>query len=104
MLGKPNKTFGKKRSSLWPHVRRGFLKSHGVCEACGSTRKLEVHHVQPFHLRPDLELDPSNLITLCEAKDRDCHLRLGHLLSWQSYNVSVRADAAHFRQEVESRP
>jgi hypothetical protein len=65
--------------------------------ACGyKGRKLQVHHIKPFHLHPNLELDPGNLITLCEARGRDHHLLLGHLDAWDSYNEHVREDVKHF--------
>jgi 5-methylcytosine-specific restriction endonuclease McrA len=47
LLGKvPN---GIKRSSKWPGVRRKFLKENSSCAVCGSSKKLEVHHIIPFH-------------------------------------------------------
>jgi hypothetical protein len=65
--------------------------------ACGyKGAKVQVHHIKPFHLHPQLELDPNNLITLCEAKGRDHHLLLGHLDEWESYNVNIRSDVKHY--------
>ncbi len=49
-----------------------------------------------FHLHPNLELDPRNLITLCELPGRDHHLLIGHLDEWESYNVNVRDDAKRY--------
>ena len=67
------------------------------CAACGYRGQgLQVHHIKPFHLHPTLELDPRNLITLCEVKGRDHHLLLGHLDEWESYNVNVRRDVKHY--------
>lgn len=73
---------------------------------CGGEEKLEVHHIRPFHLHPDLELDPDNLITLCEAghDGSNCHLLFGHLGNFKSFNVDVRADAAHMGEKIENRP
>lgn len=99
-----NKTFGKKRSPEWRKVRRGFLKLHPVCAACGGNKKLEVHHVVPFHIDPSKELDETNLITLCEKKGHDCHFHFGHLLDWESFNSNVRDDAASFLNKVKNRP
>lgn len=62
------------RSVEWHSVRNRFVAEHPVCEACGSTDQLNVHHVEPFHTNPELELQPSNLITLC----REHHFRVGH--------------------------
>lgn len=51
----------------------------------------------PFHLVPELELDPANLICLC----RKCHLVFGHLGCWQCCNPEVEADAKAYRQRLE---
>ena len=82
--------WGASRSSKWPAVRRNFIKSNPYCAACGTTRELEVHHIIPFHLDASRELDTANLMTLCQ----DCHLYIGHLKDWQSYNPHAPADAA----------
>lgn len=84
---------GVERSSQWPRVEKEHLLHEPACAACGHRGKgLQVHHIKPFHLHPNLELDPHNLITLCEIKGRDHHLLLGHLDEWESYNVNVRED------------
>lgn len=94
------------RSSKWPLTRAAHLKDHPVCEVCGGMKKIEVHHIRPFHLHPDLELDPANLITLCEDDDDgvNCHLFFGHLGNFRSFNVTVAADAAAWRRKIGNRP
>src|SRR5512135_3581631 len=83
---------GMKRSNKWPKVRAAHLAKHPACEVCGGNEKLEVHHKRPFHLHPDLELDPKNLITLCESKHGgvNCHLFVGHLGNFKSFNADVK--------------
>ena len=95
---------GKPRSSHWPAVRAAHLLRESSCVACGGKEHLQVHHVHPYHLRAELELDPDNLITLCEHPGRNCHLWFGHLLSWSSWNAEVRADAERFGWKVRTRP
>lgn len=91
------KRHGSARSPQWPRVEKEHLLHEPACAACGHRGKgLQVHHVKPFHLHPNLELDPSNLITLCEIKGRDHHLLLGHLDEWESYNVNVRDDVRRY--------
>ncbi|MFM0141712.1 HNH endonuclease [Paraburkholderia sp. RL18-085-BIA-A] len=94
------------RSGHWSTVRKQHLILHPVCELCGGSEDLEVHHVRPFHLHPDLELDPSNLVTLCEAKKGgiNCHLAFGHLGNFRSFNVDVRADASTWHDKIKNRP
>ena len=81
----------KKRSSHWPVVERAHLKEQPVCVACGSSEKLNVHHMKPFHLFPELELEPTNLITLCMS-DNHCHILLGHGDNFKAYNPNVKED------------
>ena len=93
---------GEERSDLWPIVRDEFLKSNPTCAVCGGTKKLQVHHIIPFNIAPDMELDTTNLITLCTAKKFgvNCHLLIGHLGNFKRANVSVRADAAYWKERL----
>lgn len=81
------------RSPRWPAARAQHLAQHPGCEACGTREDLEVHHKLPFAKYPHLELDPTNLITLCAGR-RHCHLRIGHSFNFQSYNPHVQDDAS----------
>lgn len=83
--------FNQKRSPQWEKIRNDHLAANPKCAACGTAESLEVHHVKPFHIFPELELDPNNLITLCEY--RGCHLRFGHSFLWRAWNPSVVLDA-----------
>lgn len=85
------------RSSQWPRVRRDHLRRWPACAACGRTRDLEVHHVIAYNDRPDLELEPSNLLTLCADP---CHIVHGHLMSWSRINPSVRQDADAYADRI----
>ena len=94
VLGGPQATG---RSPHWPAVRRRWLRTNPVCAVLGCGRRHlpvvranDVHHVTPFHLNPELELDPNNLITLC----RPHHLTYGHFGNWRGINVWVRRDTA----------
>lgn len=84
------------RSPHWPAARAAHLRAEPACRACGGTAHLEVHHVRPFHLFPLLELDPANLVTLCESPGHNCHLTFGHCYSWDAWNLYVREDADTF--------
>ena len=81
------------RSGAWTRVRREHLAEHPTCAACGRSGDMEVHHVQSYHEHPELELDRSNLITLCAEP---CHLVHGHLMSWRRTNAEVRLDCARY--------
>lgn len=100
------------RSGHWATVRAEHLKQQPTCQACGGSHFLEVHHIEPFHLHQvdrhhyplDRELDPKNLITLCESATHNCHLWVGHLGLWSSWNPEVREDAAIWLAKVLARP
>ena len=81
---------GKARSPRWDAVRAAHLRREPFCRWCGGDHDLEVHHIHPFHDCPERELDPRNLITLCDARGRQCHLRVGHLGDWRGFNPVVR--------------
>lgn len=85
---------GSGRSSQWSRVRKERLAKEPLCVACGRRKDLEVHHVVPFHENPRMELEPSNLITVCQDP---CHRVFGHLLNWKKANQEVRADCDRMR-------
>lgn len=93
-------TYAAERSGKWETVRRKHLETQPACAVCGAKTDLEVHHVRPFHLYPELELEPENLLTLC---NRGCHLLIGHLGSYQSWNPNARGDAAWWRERIKER-
>lgn len=104
ILSAPPPLFGAPpRSPQWSAVRAKHLEKHSTCAACGCAQQLSVHHIQPFHLNPERELDQENLITLCEKPSRNCHFVLGHLLDWSAYNPSIESDAAEYRRKVRER-
>lgn len=92
------------RSPEWITTRKKHLESHPSCAACGKTKMigLQVHHKKPFHLHPELELEPSNLMTLCD--DPQCHLLIGHLDNFKSYNPNAEDDAAIWLEKRRTRP
>lgn len=85
------------RSSHWGDVRKAHLKKHPKCEVCG--KKPEVHHIKPYHLHRELELDPNNLISLC----RTDHFLFGHLCDWKAYNPEARKDTDIFSYKISER-
>lgn len=81
-----------RRSPKWRGVEKAHLKREPRCRACNGINHVAVHHIQPFHLHPELELDEKNLITLCMGR-YECHLRVGHGGSFRCYNPNVVTDA-----------
>ena len=89
---KKEELFGS-RSYEWSKIINEFLKENPTFAACRRNKKLEIHHIKPFHLFPELELDLNNLITLCED-EKECHLKVGHGGNFKDYNPNVATDAA----------
>lgn len=81
------------RSPEWRRVEKDFLSKNASCAACGKSKRLQVHHVKPFHEYPSLELDEKNLIALCMG-GKECHLKIGHGDDFKARNTTVRPDAA----------
>jgi 5-methylcytosine-specific restriction protein A len=89
------------RSPKWSKVRKEHLNSQPNCAACDRNKKVEVHHIEPVHCNPERELDPSNLITLC---DDPCHLLFGHLMDYKSWNKDVKEDCEVYLNKVQNKP
>jgi 5-methylcytosine-specific restriction endonuclease McrA len=87
------------RSSGWNKVRKQHLKVNPRCACCTKKRNRQVHHIKDFSTRPELELEVTNLITLCGR----CHLFLGHLGYWKSINPEVIRDTVYFRIKIINR-
>lgn len=99
-----DRTFGAIRSKNWPKVRKEYLEAHPLCEVCGSSKKCQVHHKEPVHLFPELELESSNFITLCDSSKKNCHFQFGHLYSFHSYNPNVVEDAKIWHDKLKNKP
>ena len=92
------------RSPKWPKTRKAHLKENPFCANCGKKKILgmQVHHIEPFHVAPEKELDLGNLLTLCD--NPRCHLDKGHLGYWRSWNVNVIEDCKVWFNKYLTRP
>lgn len=93
---------GARRSPKWKKVRAKHLEENPRCVVCGSKKKLEVHHIIPFSWAPDKELEPDNLLTLCENGKYGlvCHLAVGHLGNYRKINLMCCADAVFWNRRI----
>lgn len=89
------------RSGKWPKVRKQHLIENPTCAACGRSKNLEVHHIEPVHLNSNRELDPSNLITLCSDP---CHIVFGHFMDYKSWNINVVKDCSVYYNKCSLKP
>ncbi len=93
---------GAKRSSKWRKTRKRFLSDNPTCFVCNSKKKVEVHHIIPFHIAPDLELKFENLMSLCENGKFGivCHILLGHEGNYRKTNFTCERDATIWRKKL----
>lgn len=79
---------GQKRSPDWREVRKNHIKEFPNCYCCGGTENLQVHHIIPFSIASELELESHNLLTLCSSKKYGvhCHLLIGHCGNYREWN------------------
>lgn len=96
---------GLPRSPGWSKLRNEFIAANPQCAACGRTKNVTAHHRKPYHIFPELELEASNLIQLCESGPggTNCHALVGHCGNWSAYNPNVEPDAAHVLAMIEGR-
>jgi len=53
---------------------QAVLKRDECCQRCGTTDRLEAHHIYPYAWHPNLRKEPTNGIALCN----DCHRAYHH--------------------------
>ena len=73
----------------WTKLRKQVIAERGSCQFCGNTKDLEVHHIMPKEHNPSLLLEKNNLLVLCSAKGKECHLLFGHGNSFRYFNPKV---------------
>lgn len=95
-FGHPLSTYG--RSSKWNSVRKAHLLQYPKCCVSGLKTNLDVHHVKPYYLFPDLELDFDNLRTI----SRPYHFLIGHLCNWSRYNENFDEMILYIRKAIKS--
>jgi len=93
---------GAKRSSSWSTIRKAHLKDNPNCAVCESKKKVEVHHKVPFHISPGLELEKTNLVSLCENNKYGikCHLLIGHLGNYKKFNDDLDIDIFTWHKKI----
>ena len=101
-----DRNFGVARSPKWKEIRKEWLLTHPTCAMTGTKKKLNVHHIQPVWLFPELELSPTNFITLSEDKLYGVvpHLFLGHHGNYKDFNLNVVENSKMWYNILVNRP
>jgi 5-methylcytosine-specific restriction protein A len=94
---------GPPRNPHWRSFCKECVVAHPYCAACGSTKFLVGHHKKPFHLYPDLEMSPENILILCQGDVCNCHFVFGHNFSWLAYSETAEEDAARMLDRIKNR-
>ena len=108
----PPKPSPRKRSSAWPEWSDRYMARHPFCAVTGRLIwrngkfivEAALHHIVPFHLDPERELDETNVLPMTEAPPFNAHLIVGHLGDWRSFNPEVVEDARKWREKILCRP
>jgi len=93
-----------RRDPGWAKLRKEHLAKQPACLACGSKKSVVPHHIIPVDWAKELELQPENLVTLCEGDVVNCHLLYGHHRHWRSYNPDVVEHAQRAYKLIQNRP
>lgn len=67
-------SFGRTDPAPVRKVMEEHRRGQPFCEACPTHEPVEIHHIIPVAVAPELSDVPSNLISLCHA----CHITHGH--------------------------
>ena len=96
--------FSGDRSPEWRKVRKAYAEQFPICAICNTNKDINVHHIKPFHLYPHLELEPTNLVTLCRSKylGFNCHMHIGHGGNFKYYNPWLKQDIQNLRNIIEN--
>lgn len=72
----------------WLNIQREKRRLNPKCQICGSTEKIQIHHIIPTSHDYSKVYDLSNLVSLCGGY-RNCHLYHGHLGNFKNYNINL---------------
>lgn len=64
-------------SKIYHKFKLNVLKRDKVCQCCGSTQNLHVHHLSPYRYDKSKRADPSNGIVLCAECHAEYHSQYG---------------------------
>jgi len=78
-----------------------YIKDNRQCVLCGATDNLEVHHIIPVSVCPELACEPANFMTLCDYGNEGCHCHFGHLGAFIRFNPNLQAYVMQSRKFYE---
>jgi len=67
------KKYGRDSKEYKNFTKQVFHRDKYKCIICGSTKKLNAHHLNAWHWYPQGRFDPNNAVTLC-GHANGCHI------------------------------
>ena len=93
-----NALWSSPRSGRWRALRNEMVREHPRCFVCGAPTTV-IHHLRPFGVDHDGELNRMNLIWYCDR----CHLFVGHLCCFRAWNTNCRNDSVEMKWKIVNR-
>jgi len=87
------------KDKRWIDLAKKIKKRDKVCQMCGETKNLEVHHTFYIHGLMPWEYDEMYLITLC----RECHERERHDVKSIKEWINEALKAGMFGYEIKNK-
>lgn len=79
----------KTQTSVYKKLKLEVLKRDKfTCLFCKTNANLAAHHIIPFWLCREAELDVENMVTVCKL----CHFKEAHLCDWHNVNLTLASD------------
>jgi len=77
---------------------QAYRSGHTECAWCGRSKRLDVHHVIPVSVAPEMAASETNMIMLCRKPQ--CHLIAGHSDSYRDRYVENIRELCEARKVV----
>jgi len=87
---------GSQRPSAMTRRMAQWLKGKR-CVVCGGKKRVQAHHMLPFHLWPQLAMEERLWLPVCRGNPQlDCHCAIGHAGILEGINIFVLEFAGMF--------
>ena len=99
-------TLIKRNSSRYTKYHEKVLKRDNVCQCCGTSHDLEVHHPLPFNSYNTLGADPNNGIVLCKDCHSEYHSKYGYKRNANPITLAqfLRDNGKQFQKKLDNTP
>ena len=86
-----------RKSQIYKNWKKSiYERDNNSCVDCGSKENIELHHIKPFSLFPELRMVDENAKILCKS----CHVKTDSY-GWRFYNKNFKDYKKHGEQNTE---